>query len=179
VHFAHFEKRRDEVAGARAEALLHEAMELSSAGSHEKRAATFMLQLHARRRVGPVQADGESSSTSRLTDEDLCIFSLQLLRRFEWFGDLADLQQAITLLEELVRSTLPWDERHRGGLANLGVALSYRFSHLGELRDLEDAISRHRDAVDLTPHGHPDKATRLNNLGSSFFLRFYECPNAQ
>jgi hypothetical protein len=70
VHFAHFEKRRDEVAGARAEALLHEAMELSSAGSHEQRAATFMLQLHARRRVGPVQADGESSSTSRLTDED-------------------------------------------------------------------------------------------------------------
>jgi hypothetical protein len=58
VHFARFQKRRDEVEGARAEALLNEAIELSSTESHERRAATFMLQLHAGRRVGPVQADG-------------------------------------------------------------------------------------------------------------------------
>ncbi|KAF8552649.1 TPR-like protein [Imleria badia] len=31
-----------------------------------------------------------------------------------------------------------------------------------------------RDAVNLTPNGHPDKPARLNNLGSSFFIRF-EC----
>jgi hypothetical protein len=77
VHLARLEKRKDEVEGARAEALLQEAMELSSTESHEKRAATFILQLHAGRGMGAVEADGESSaehdSTSRLTDKDLCI----------------------------------------------------------------------------------------------------------
>ena len=38
VYFARFEKQRDEVEAARAEALLHEAMKLSSTESHEKRA---------------------------------------------------------------------------------------------------------------------------------------------
>ena len=47
VHLARFEKRRDEVDGARGEALLHEAMELSSTESYEKRVATFVLRLHA------------------------------------------------------------------------------------------------------------------------------------
>ena len=37
---------------------------------------------------------------------------------------------------------------------------------------LEEAIPRYRDAVDLTPHGHPDKATCLNNLGNSLVHRF-------
>ncbi|KAF8444117.1 hypothetical protein L210DRAFT_3533889, partial [Boletus edulis BED1] len=43
-----------------------------------------------------------------------------------------------------------------------------------ELSDLEDAISTHRDAVHLIPDGHPDKPSRLNNLGLSFRARF-EC----
>ena len=101
VHFARFEKRRDKVEGARAEALLQEAMELSSTQSHEMGAATFLHKLHAEREVGPVQADGASSveqdSISRLTHEDLLIFSVQLLHQFERFGDVADVQQAITL----------------------------------------------------------------------------------
>ena len=176
MHFARFEKRRDKVEGARGEALLHEAMELSSTESHEKRAATFVLELHARHRGDLVQVDDESlveqDTTSGLTDEDAGILSVQLLHRFERFGDVADLQQAITLLEEIIRSTSTWDVRHRGGLANLGVALSHRFQRLGELRDLEGAIARHRDANDLTPYGHPDKRRRLNNLGNSFRARF-------
>ena len=118
VQFARFEKRRDEVEGARAEALLHEAMELSSTESHETRAATFVLQLHAVRGVVPAQADGESSveqdSTSSFKDEDTRTFIVQLLGRFERFGDVADLQQAIILLKELVRSTSVGDDRHRG-----------------------------------------------------------------
>ena len=175
VHFARFEKRRDEVEGTLGEALLHEAMELSSAESHEKRVATFVLQLHTGRRVCPVTTDRRLSvedSDSRSVNEDPWIFSVQLLGRFKRFGDIAVLQQAITLLEELVRSTSVWDHRYRGGLANLGVALSYRFIHLGELCDLEDAIFRMRDAVDLTPHGHPDKPAHLSNLGNSFKARF-------
>ena len=166
VHFARFEKRRDKVEGARAKALLHEVTELSSTESHENRAATFVLELHARRTVDHVQADNEppveQDSTSRLTDEDPGVLSVQLLHRFERFGDVGDLQQAITLLEEIIRSTSVWDDRYLGGLANLGTALSYRFERLGELSDLEGAIARHRDAEELTSHGHPDKRTHLS-----------------
>ncbi|KAF8132496.1 CHAT domain-containing protein, partial [Boletus edulis] len=38
--------------------------------------------------------------------------------------------------------------------------------------DLEDAISAHRDAVQLTPDGHPDKLGCLDSLGNSFITRF-------
>ena len=47
-----------------------------------------------------------------------------------------------------------------------------RFARLGELSDLEDTISVLGDAVDLTPHGHPDKPGRLSNPGNSFNARF-------
>ena len=177
VHSVRFEKQRDEVEGARAEALLHEAMELSSTDTHENRAATSALKLHARRRVDPVQAYGQSSvkreSDPRLTENDPMILSNQLLEYFERFGDLADLQHAITVSEELVRSSTPiWDGQYHAGLTNLANALTYRFKHLGELSDLEEAISRHRDAVDSTPRGHRDMPSHLNNLGLAFGARF-------
>ena len=177
VHFARFEKRRDGMEGARAEALLHEAMELSSAESHERRAATFVLQLRTRRRAGPVKADDQlrvkNDSASRLMNKDpWIIIGAYLVDRFERFGDVADLQPAIRLLEELVGSTPVWDRRCRTALANLGTALYCRFNHFGELRDLEDAISMQRDVVELIPDGHPNKPASLNDLGNSLITRF-------
>ena len=176
VHFARFEKRRDELDAARAEALLHEVMNLSSAESYENQAAIFLLQLQAERDVGPVQGGGQScavrDSASSLTGEDLWTASVQLLNLFERFGDLADLQQAISLLQEAVRSTSVWDHQHVMGLTNLGAALAHRFQRLGELSDLEQSISKHRDAVGLTPDGHPDIPTCLCHLGGTLLLRF-------
>ncbi|KAI9567762.1 CHAT domain-containing protein [Boletus coccyginus] len=176
VHFARFERQRDTVERARAETLLVEAIELSSIASHENRAAAFLLQLHAARREDPVRADGQSSvekhSALRSTDEDTKILSVELLHRFERFGDLTDLQQAIIVLQELVRSTPIWDDQYSAALGNLALALSYRFNHVGELSDLEDAISKQRTAVELTPHGHSHKPSLLHNLGNSFRARF-------
>ncbi|KAF8552263.1 hypothetical protein OG21DRAFT_1486344 [Imleria badia] len=176
AHFAQIAKQRDEVEGRHVEALLLEAMELSSTESHEIRAATFMLQMHAKRAVDPIQADDESSaeegSAPSLTNEDPWISSLQFLQRFEEFEDLADLQLAITFLEEFVRSSSVGDDRYRKGLANLGMALQDRFKHLREPSDIENAISRIRDAVDLTPHDHPDKSNLLDKLGMYFGFRF-------
>ncbi|KAG6381449.1 hypothetical protein JVT61DRAFT_17 [Boletus reticuloceps] len=37
---------------------------------------------------------------------------------------------------------------------------------------LEDAISIPRDAVVLTPHGHPHKPSGLSNLRNSFIIHF-------
>ncbi|KAF8119819.1 CHAT domain-containing protein [Boletus edulis] len=194
VYLARFEKQGDEFDAARVAASLHEAMELSSSDGHENRAAFIMLQLYAGHRVGPTsgQSSVDSHSSSRLTDEDPRSSSVALLKRFEQYGDLADLQQAIGHLQTLIRSVPVWDDGYRAGLGNLGVALfrlnnlgisfRARFDRLGELRDVEDAISTHRDAVDaisthrdavvLTPHGHPDKLGGLSSLGNSFRARF-------
>ncbi|KAI9569442.1 CHAT domain-containing protein [Boletus coccyginus] len=177
MHFALFEKQRVGVEKARAEAFLHEAIELGSTDSHEKRTAAWALRLFAGCREGFAQADRRSSveqeSTSRPTDEDPRILSARLVHRFERSGDLADLQQAIAVLEESVGSTSVPDDRYSGLLAKLGMALWDRFNQFKELSDLEDAISRLRNAVDLTPHGHPHKPSLFNNLGNCFFTRFH------
>ncbi|KAF8436565.1 TPR-like protein [Boletus edulis BED1] len=137
-----------------------------------------MLQLYANHRVGPASghASGQSSvdsrSGSRLTDEDPWSSSVQLLECFERYGDLADLQGAITLLQKLVGSVSAWDDRYCTGLVNLGAGLWWRFKRLGELRDLEDAILTLRDAVDLLAHSHPLKPSGLNNLGLYLVTRF-------
>ncbi|KAF8553241.1 hypothetical protein OG21DRAFT_1414673 [Imleria badia] len=135
-----------------------------------------MLQLHAGRKVGSFQADCQLSVNqdlaSRFADRDLLIFGVRLIHRFERFGALADLQQAIILLRILVRSTSASSNRYREGLVNLGMALRYRFNHVGELSDLEEAISKNRNAIDLTPHGHPDRPLIDGNLGNSLATRF-------
>ncbi|KAI9463452.1 TPR-like protein [Boletus coccyginus] len=176
VHFARFGKERDEIERARAEALLHEATELSTTDSHENSAATFVLQLHARRRADAIRTDGQSSaeqdSAARSVVRDPSMSGDQLLDRFERLGDLTDLQQAIAILEGLVKSVSIDDYRYTAALGSLGVALRYRFNRVGELDDLEDAISRQRAAVTLTPHGHPHRPSHLSNLGSSFRVRF-------
>ncbi|KAF8444005.1 hypothetical protein L210DRAFT_3105868 [Boletus edulis BED1] len=176
VYLARFEKQRDDGDGARVEALLREAMELIPTDSNENRAVSLMLQLYAGHRSGPDHASSQSSvdshSSSHFTDEDPWILSVQLLMQFERYGDLADLQRAITLLQKLVRSVSVLDDGYHIGLGNLGTALSLRFKRLGELNDLEDAISTHRDAVHFTPDRHPDRPSRLNNLGISFITRF-------
>ncbi|KAF8121583.1 CHAT domain-containing protein [Boletus edulis] len=175
VHLARFQKQRDDVEGARVEGLLHEAMGLSATDSHEKRAVAFMLQLYAGHRICPTsgQLSVDLHPSSRFTDEDPRSSSVALLKRFERYGDLADLQQAIGLLQKLVRTVSVWDYWYCAGLGNLGVALLWRFNRLGELSDLEDAISTLRDAVALTPHGHPHKPSHLNNLGDSIITRFW------
>ena len=136
VYFARLQKLRDEAAGAQAEALLHEAMKLSSADNHANRVALFMLKLHSGRRTGPAEQIGqllvEQGSASRVTDKDLHILSVALLHCFERFGDLADLQQAVSILRGLVRSTSLWDDQYRAGLGSLGTALLYRFERLGD-----------------------------------------------
>ncbi|KAG6371186.1 hypothetical protein JVT61DRAFT_9808 [Boletus reticuloceps] len=178
VHLAQFEKQKNEVDGVRAASLLREAIELSSPGSHETRAATFLGQLHSGCKVGLVQADEqafveERSDSCLVADKDPLVFSGQLLGRFQRLGEITDLQRAITLLQNFTgRSVSVSNDQYRDGLGNLGVALRYRFNRLGELSDIDDAISKLRAAIDLTPHGHPDKPTILNHTSQSYLARF-------
>ncbi|KAG6373027.1 hypothetical protein JVT61DRAFT_7083 [Boletus reticuloceps] len=49
------------------------------------------------------------------------MLSVQLLKQFERHGDLADLQRAITVLQQLVRSMSDWDDGYREGLGPISV----------------------------------------------------------
>ena len=175
VHLARFEKWKDEIDRAWAEAYLLEAMEFIPTESHEMRAVTFMFQLTAGDNGGPAQVDGQSRypdapSTSMVPLA--AALNEGLIARFERFGDLADLQQAILFSQEMVRSIPAEDVRYCGALATLGLARWHRFNRLGELSDLEEAIAMFTDAIDLTTRRDPYMPTFLNNLGNAFVARF-------
>ena len=180
VHTLRFERKRDAVDAERAEGLLREAMYLSSAESHERKLAVSALQLHAGRTKAPVHGGGPLSmnrdSVSGLPDADSWTVDVKLIHCFEQFGDSADLQQAISILEVLISDSTQ-DDRHLALLGNLGIALWYRFAHLHNPDDLEQAISKQADAINLTPDDHPDKPGRLNSLGNTLFTRFVHSGN--
>ena len=150
-------------------------MNISSAESHEKRTAFFLLQLQAECDVDDFEESKPSfvgNSTSGLMGEDLWNVSVQLLERYERYSDLADLQQAIALLEEIVQHTSGWDLQHFVGLSHLGAALARRFERLGRLEDLEQSIWSSREAVGFVPDGHSTKPHCLCHLGGTLVLRF-------
>ncbi|KIM19689.1 hypothetical protein M408DRAFT_83183 [Serendipita vermifera MAFF 305830] len=92
--------------------------------------------------------------------------------RFEYFGDLKDLDQAI-LFGQAAADRMPDGHPQRAyNSNNLGVSNRLRFERLGDIKDLEKAISLFQVAVDSTPDGHPDKPRCLCNLGVSFTARF-------
>ncbi|KAL2174178.1 uncharacterized protein P884DRAFT_315271 [Thermothelomyces heterothallicus CBS 202.75] len=49
--------------------------------------------------------------------------------------------------------------------------LASRYERTGEMTDLEEAIGIARQAVDATPHDHPDRAALLRNLGNKLVRR--------
>ncbi|KAH8804312.1 CHAT domain-containing protein [Flagelloscypha sp. PMI_526] len=57
-------------------------------------------------------------------------------------------------------------------IAAVGVNALKRFQAEGRIADVDTAIENLRQAVELTPNGHPDKLKNLNNLGISHMMRF-------
>ncbi|KIJ30261.1 hypothetical protein M422DRAFT_80447, partial [Sphaerobolus stellatus SS14] len=49
-----------------------------------------------------------------------------------------------------------------------------RFEKLGDMSDLNESVLNFQQAVQLSPVGHPDKPSWLNNFGNSLFTRFEE-----
>lgn len=93
-----------------------------------------------------------------------------LKERFERWGNLADLDQAI---QAILRAT---NNRSRDPiiLANLGAVLLGRFARTGQPSDLQDAVTTIGDAVTATPSNHPARAVFLLNFASASRRRFTE-----
>lgn len=82
------------------------------------------------------------------------------------------LERAIRVGYRSVKLTSESDSSMPERLANLGGFIFYCYELWGGLRDLERSISMREQAVRITPEGHPDKATRLYDLGLAFWNLF-------
>ncbi|KAJ7865997.1 CHAT domain-containing protein [Mycena olivaceomarginata] len=91
-----------------------------------------------------------------------------LLKSYQVSGTVDNLNQAVCAYNDAVRD----DPGHVIYLADLGRSLQLRFERLGSLLDINQSIEMLEDALRLTPDGHPDKPSLLNNFGSSLACRF-------
>ena len=75
----------------------------------------------------------------------------------------------------VVNEYLPKDDSLKAKykcLIPLGNGFLHHFEHLGGLVDMNGAIVAHKQAVSITPGGHVDRLTYLNNLEVSFESQF-------
>ncbi|KAJ7217603.1 TPR-like protein [Mycena rebaudengoi] len=82
----------------------------------------------------------------------LANFGIAFRHRFERFGSLLDINRSV-IISKLLLSAL-------------------HFEQYNDLNDLNKCVLRFEAAVTLTPDGHPDKPSWLNNLGNSLLRRF-------
>jgi hypothetical protein len=110
----------------------------------------------------------------QLTDVPMHMDSMgtSQLRRFEHFGDLSDLENAISNQQKAVDLTNDGHPDQPMYFSNLGISQLTRFEHLGDLSDFKNAILNKQQAVDLTDDRHPDKPMYLSNLGIFQQTRF-------
>ncbi|KAL5093247.1 hypothetical protein Trisim1_011052 [Trichoderma cf. simile WF8] len=99
-------------------------------------------------------------------------FGVALGTRFRQTGSTDDLNQAISILGEVVDATPHNDPQRAGYLSNLGIQLKSRFEQKGSIEDLNQAISILSEAVDVMPHDHSFRAGCLCNLGAGLSQRF-------
>ncbi|KAF5329870.1 hypothetical protein D9611_013432 [Ephemerocybe angulata] len=91
---------------------------------------------------------------------------------YEQTGNLSDMTDGISMLQQAVSLTPEGDANLPGRLCNLGNALLIRHRETGELTDIVDAIGMQRKAVELIPEGSANVPGLLNNLGTSLTRRF-------
>ncbi|KAI0594107.1 CHAT domain-containing protein [Biscogniauxia sp. FL1348] len=87
-----------------------------------------------------------------------------LARKFERFGNLDDLEEAILLTENALDITPAHHPDRAARLNNLGNWLGVQFEQTGAMDHLKRAISKSEEAVQTTPHNHPSRAKRLSSL---------------
>ncbi|KAG1897271.1 uncharacterized protein F5891DRAFT_982860 [Suillus fuscotomentosus] len=95
--------------------------------------------------------------------------------RFDQHGSIEgrpnDLDDAVSLYEELLRLRPVGHEYRDISLDNLGLALVARFNKCNDIDDVTRAVSLYRKALTLRLPGHPHRDTTLNNLALALDTR--------
>lgn len=107
----------------------------------------------------------DKGAPSGMAASNLSRLGVALRIRFEQYGDLKDLEQAVIAHRTAVDLLPLVDGRAAGALSNLAIALRMRFEQLGNRADICDALAALRAALDLIPDGHPDRPGILSMLG--------------
>jgi len=116
-----------------------------------------------------------SYSLRHATDDQSRILSNlggALNEKFDRFGQLKDLDEAISLHHEALDLRPTAHPDRSISLNNLAIALYTRFKQLGRGEDLDKAILLHRSALDLRAVSHPDRSITLDNLAVTLSTQF-------
>jgi hypothetical protein len=84
------------------------------------------------------------------------------------------LDKAIDIYGEAMQNARWNDTRTHVYADCYGTALLSRFDQMGVVDDIHNSVLMLEDTVRLTPDGHPDKPSLLNNLSTSL-ARSFEC----
>ena len=178
-----FNKHDDPADTDEASELLSQVLEFCSVESYYHRSALIVLGMFAIDRVvAPTSIDNAKdtvpSASNRNPDgeNDMADTALLHLGRFQEFGQLPDLDRAISLLDDVLRFTQDNDPNRFFWLLQLAMSYSIRFHHLDQLSDLTKSISTLEDTLPLCPNDNA-RAGSLNNLGHMLRTRFERLGN--
>jgi hypothetical protein len=99
--------------------------------------------------------------------------SAALLERFDLTGQIADIDDAVEMLDRAVATSASNDPERSSRLNNLAIGLRVR--HLRRRRgreDLDRAIAAYKEALAATAAGNPDRPAYQANLGNALHQRF-------
>jgi tetratricopeptide (TPR) repeat protein len=115
----------------------------------------------------------QAVEVSRRTPAMLGSLATVLLQRFEVTGGIADVDEAVDLLDEAVASTDPQSPERAARLNNLAIALRERQLRRRSGRDdLDRAVGAFEEALDATREDHPDRIAYRANLGNALHQRY-------
>ncbi|KIK21629.1 hypothetical protein PISMIDRAFT_681092 [Pisolithus microcarpus 441] len=105
---------------------------------------------------------------------DVALFDLAVaLRiRFTKGRKLGDLDEAITLLHEVLELRPSGHHARPSSLQELALCLLNRYDSQGAAADVEEAVTFARAALELRLPGHPDRAVSLYDLACNLWRRF-------
>ncbi|PPQ94866.1 hypothetical protein CVT25_007240, partial [Psilocybe cyanescens] len=103
--------------------------------------------------------------------------ALSLGKHFEHTGNVADISEAISLLQKSIQLTSDDHANLPTQLHNLGLSLGKHFEHTGNVADISEAISLLQKCIQLTSEGHANLPTQLHNLALSLGKHFEHTGN--
>jgi tetratricopeptide (TPR) repeat protein len=98
----------------------------------------------------------------------------RLRDRYQWTGELGDLERAIENYEHALESTSPSTPVSTVALisGNLSVGLLDRYTRTGQLSDLERSVQIVREALARTPSGFVEEGRLQSNLSNALLERY-------
>lgn len=98
--------------------------------------------------------------------------AVDLATRHDRTGDLAALQDSVSLFRRALAAIPAGDPDHASALCNLGIVLRMLFVRTGELATLSEAVQVGRQAVAATPAGDADRSVMLSALGTTLLEQY-------